>query len=63
MLIGLSGYLTGYDGEFPFDKPGDDYGDVSYIGMRVVRFTGFTYFFKDFSQHSDLIHLPINEAE
>ncbi|KAJ8968137.1 hypothetical protein NQ317_007863 [Molorchus minor] len=22
MLIGLSGYLTGYDGTFPFDKPG-----------------------------------------
>ena len=36
MLIGLSGYLTGYDGEFPFDKPGDDYGDVSYVGMRMV---------------------------
>ena len=37
MLIGLAGYLTGYDGEFPFDKPGDDYGDASYIGMRMVR--------------------------
>ena len=31
MLIGLSGYLTGYDGEFPFDKPGDDYNEVNYV--------------------------------
>lgn len=36
MLIGLSGYLTGYDGNFPFDKPGDKYENTSYIGMRVV---------------------------
>ena len=36
MLIGLSGYLTGYDGEFPFDKPGDDYNEVNYVGMRMV---------------------------
>lgn len=36
MLIGLSGYLTGYDGRFAFEKPGDKYEDVSYIGMRVV---------------------------
>lgn len=36
MLIGLSGYLTGYDGSFPFDKPGDKYENTSYIGMRVV---------------------------
>ncbi|KAJ8309086.1 hypothetical protein KUTeg_013960 [Tegillarca granosa] len=35
MLIGLSGYLTGYDGEFPFGKPGDQYGDTKYVGMRV----------------------------
>lgn len=36
MLIGLSGYLTGYDGSFAFDKPGDKYENVSYIGMRMV---------------------------
>lgn len=36
MLIGLSGYLTGYDGKFAFDKPGDKYENTSYIGMRVV---------------------------
>ncbi|XP_072164883.1 protein O-mannosyl-transferase 2-like [Diadema setosum] len=35
MLIGLSGYLTGYDGSFPFEKPGDKYGDTQYIGMRL----------------------------
>ena len=36
MLIGLSGYLTGYDGTFPFTKPGDKYNDTNYIGMRIL---------------------------
>ncbi|KAK9498228.1 hypothetical protein O3M35_004088 [Rhynocoris fuscipes] len=35
MLIALSGYLTGYDGSFQFDKPGDKYENVNYIGMRM----------------------------
>ncbi|KAK6181341.1 hypothetical protein SNE40_009214 [Patella caerulea] len=35
MMIGLAGILTGYDGSFPFSKPGDDYGDTKYVGMRV----------------------------
>ncbi|XP_020708098.2 protein O-mannosyl-transferase 2 [Athalia rosae] len=35
MLIGLSGYLTGYNGSFPFEKPGDKYEDTKYVGMRV----------------------------
>lgn len=35
MLIGLAGYLTGYDGKFPFNKPGDEYGDAHYVGMRI----------------------------
>ncbi|RZC38810.1 protein O-mannosyl-transferase 2, partial [Asbolus verrucosus] len=35
MLIGLSGYLTGYDGTFAFDKPGDKYENTSYVGMRM----------------------------
>ncbi|XP_019767604.2 protein O-mannosyl-transferase 2 [Dendroctonus ponderosae] len=35
MLIGLSGYLTGYDGTFAFDKPGDKYENASYVGMRL----------------------------
>lgn len=35
MLIALSGYLTGYDGTFPFEKPGDKYENVNYTGMRM----------------------------
>lgn len=35
MLIGLSGYLTGYNGTFPFTKPGDKYLDTNYVGMRI----------------------------
>ncbi|CAG5118791.1 unnamed protein product [Candidula unifasciata] len=35
MLVGLAGFLSGYDGSFPFNKPGDAYGDVRYVGMRV----------------------------
>ncbi|KAL4237411.1 Protein O-mannosyl-transferase 2 [Mactra antiquata] len=35
MMIGLSGYLTGYNGTFPFEKPGDEYHDTNYVGMRV----------------------------
>ena len=31
------GYLTGYNGTFPFDKPGDLYLDHNYEGMRLVR--------------------------
>lgn len=34
MLIGLVGYLTGYDGTFPFIKPGDKYEHHNYLGMR-----------------------------
>ncbi|XP_041070513.1 protein O-mannosyl-transferase 2 isoform X4 [Carcharodon carcharias] len=35
MLIGLAGYLTGYDGTFPFKKPGDKYEQHHYYGMRA----------------------------
>ncbi|CAL4078365.1 unnamed protein product [Meganyctiphanes norvegica] len=35
MMIGAMGYLTGYDGAFPFVKPGDSYEGVNYLGMRV----------------------------
>nr|XP_056707505.1 protein O-mannosyl-transferase 2 [Euleptes europaea] len=34
MLIGLAGYLSGYNGTFPFQKPGDKYEEHNYIGMR-----------------------------
>lgn len=37
MLIGLAGYLTGYDGTFPFIKPGDTYEHHNYWGMRAVN--------------------------
>lgn len=37
MLIGLAGYLTGYDGTFPFIKPGDKYEHHNYLGMRGVN--------------------------
>ncbi|KAM3919941.1 protein O-mannosyl-transferase 2 isoform 2-T2 [Leptodactylus fuscus] len=34
MLIGFAGHLTGYNGSFPFLKPGQSYGSHSYVGMR-----------------------------
>uniref|UniRef100_A0A336M336 Protein O-mannosyl-transferase 2 n=1 Tax=Culicoides sonorensis TaxID=179676 RepID=A0A336M336_CULSO len=34
MLIGLSGLLTGYNGSYPFEKPGDKYNGTRYEGMR-----------------------------
>lgn len=42
MLIGLAGYLTGYDGTFPFIKPGDKYEHHLYWGMRGVCSTDIT---------------------
>ena len=39
MLIGLAGKLTGYNGTFPFNKPGDKYGDTNYLGMRIFCVT------------------------
>jgi len=35
MLIGLFGYLDGYQGNFAFETPGDMYGDIPYQGMRL----------------------------
>lgn len=36
MMIALSGYLSGYNGTFAFDKPGDKYDDMTqYLGMRI----------------------------
>ncbi|XP_018601636.1 protein O-mannosyl-transferase 2 isoform X1 [Scleropages formosus] len=34
MLVGLAGHLSGYDGTFPFVKPGDGYEHHKYWGMR-----------------------------
>lgn len=36
MLIGLAGHMTGYNGTFPFHKPGDKYEHHNYWGMRGV---------------------------
>lgn len=36
MLIALSGIMTGYDGTYPFEKPGDKYNETNYAGMRIV---------------------------
>jgi len=36
MLLALAGWVTGYNGQFPFDKPGDLYGEHRYVGMRAV---------------------------
>lgn len=38
MLIGLFGYLDGYNASFAFDKPGDKFEDYPFMGMRIVRF-------------------------
>ena len=35
-MIGLFGYMTGYDGTFPFESPGQKYNETRYIGMRIV---------------------------
>nr|XP_033807175.1 protein O-mannosyl-transferase 2 [Geotrypetes seraphini] len=35
MLIALAGYLSGYDGSFSFQKPGQHYGTHNYVGMRM----------------------------
>jgi dolichyl-phosphate-mannose-protein mannosyltransferase len=35
MSISLAGYLTGYNGSFAWDKPGDHFDDHSYLGMRI----------------------------
>lgn len=36
MLIALSGHMTGYDGRFAFEKPGDHYVHwTQYVGMRI----------------------------
>ena len=43
MSIAAAGLLTGYDGDFPFENPGDKYGDKNYIGMRLVS-VEFVYF-------------------
>ncbi|XP_004917113.1 protein O-mannosyl-transferase 2 isoform X4 [Xenopus tropicalis] len=38
MLIGLAGYLSGYNGSFPFQRPGQSYETHNYLGMRGEMF-------------------------
>ena len=35
MLIAGMGYTTGYNATFPFEKPGDEYLDHNWLGMRL----------------------------
>jgi dolichyl-phosphate-mannose--protein O-mannosyl transferase len=63
MLIGFSGYLTGYDGKFAFEKPGDKYDDVHYLGMRIVclsQLSVLIFFFNSFALYWEQLpfHLP-----
>lgn len=60
MLIALSGYLTGYDGKFPFEKPGDKYENVNYVGMRVVSFS-FYFSFRIFFLFFKFCKIPVNK--
>jgi len=39
MMIGMFGYLTGYDGKFSFESPGQKYNETQYLGMRLVLIT------------------------
>ena len=47
MLIAAFGYLSGYDGKFEFEKPGQKFNETHYLGMRFVsnRFLR-TFFFR-----------------
>ena len=45
MLIGLAGHLTGYNGTFAFNEPGDYYLDYPYMGMRMVSDSDFFFTF------------------
>ena len=52
MLIGLFGYLDGYNATFAFEKPGDKYEDYPYMGMRLVsvmRVENFNKFIYEYS--------------
>ena len=36
LIIAVAGVLTGYNGSFEFQEPGQEYGEYPYVGMRVV---------------------------
>lgn len=43
MLLALAGWLTGYNGQFSFEKPGILYEEHRYVGMRAVIFNHFSF--------------------
>ena len=43
LMIAVAGVLSGYNGSFEFKEPGQVYGDVPYVGMRLVCDTIFMY--------------------
>ena len=57
MLIGLFGYLDGYNATFPFNQPGDKFEDYPFMGMRGVN--SIITFFKLYNSY---IHLCLNRA-
>ncbi|XP_064403207.1 protein O-mannosyl-transferase 2-like isoform X2 [Halichondria panicea] len=36
LIIAVAGVLTGYNGSFEFEEPGQQYKDTPYVGMRVA---------------------------
>ncbi|XP_043191873.1 protein O-mannosyl-transferase 2-like [Amphibalanus amphitrite] len=36
ILIAGAGYATGYNGSFPFTKPGEQFNETSFVGMRAL---------------------------
>ncbi|KAF6020469.1 hypothetical protein EB796_009520 [Bugula neritina] len=36
IIFALSGYMTGYEGDFNYNKPGDVMRSIQYVGMRQV---------------------------
>ena len=59
MSIALAGYLSGYNGSFPFDKPGDQYGENQYVGMRLVRSFCLCYIKQLFFSYDQIVSLVI----
>ena len=58
MTIAAAGLLTGYDGDFAFDRPGDSYGEHSYIGMRMVHTMFYIYYYYYHCHHYYHHHHP-----
>lgn len=57
MLIALSGKLTGYNGTYPFEKPGDKYNGTAYEGMRLVKSNTSMMNSTNIVNHFDLIFI------